>query len=183
MDAAGYSARSNVHRMTTTAELLADGFGRIRHLVEEVVDGFDVDGLTARVDGDANTIAWLVWHLTRLQDSSVARVASDDQLWTTAGWSARFDLPFDDRATGYGQSTQDVGAVRADAELLLGYHDAVFERTLDYLGDLEDSDFDRVVDTRYDPPVTLAVRMMSILSDELQHVGQAAFVRGVIERR
>ncbi|MCU1422023.1 MAG: hypothetical protein JWN36_1674, partial [Microbacteriaceae bacterium] len=113
----------------------------------------------------------------------VARVASDDQLWTTADWSARFDLPFDDRATGYGQSTQDVGAVRADAELLLGYHDAVFERTLDYLRDLEDADFDRVVDTRFDPPVTLAVRMMSILSDELQHVGQAAFVRGVVERR
>ena len=68
-------------------------------------------------------------------------------------------------------------------DLLLGYHDAVFERTLDYLGDLEDEDFDRIVDTRFDPPVTLAVRMMSILSDELQHVGQAAFVRGVIERR
>ena len=169
--------------MTTTAEFLADGFGRIRHLVEQVVDGFDVDGLTARVDGDANTIAWLVWHLTRLQDSSVARVASDDQLWTTAGWSQRFALPFDDAATGYGQSTQDVGAVRVDAELLLGYHDAVFERTLDYLAGLDDSEFDRVVDTRFDPPVTLAVRMMSILSDELQHVGQAAFVRGVVERR
>lgn len=169
--------------MTTTAEFLADGFGRIRHLVEDVVDGFDLDGLTARVDGDANTIAWLVWHLTRLQDSSIARVASDDQLWVARGWSDRFALPFDDSATGYGQSTQDVGAVRVSGELLLGYHDAVLERTLDYLAGLEDDAFDRVVDTRFDQPVTLAVRMMSILSDELQHLGQAAFVRGVIERR
>jgi hypothetical protein len=169
--------------MTTSAELLADAFGRIRELVERLVDGFTVDELASRVDGDANTIAWLIWHLTRVEDGSIASAASADQLWTSAGWSERFDLPFDDRASGYGQSSQEVGAVRVDAERLLAYYDAVHQRTLDYLQGIDDSELDRVVDTRFDPPVTLAVRLVSILSDELQHAGQAAFVRGIIERR
>lgn len=179
-----YSLRAgSVVRMTTSAELLTDAFGRIRELVERAVAGLDIDDLTARVDNDANTIAWLVWHLTRVEDGSIASAASDDQLWTSAGWSARFALPFDDKASGYGQSSQDVGAVRVSGELLLGYYDAVHQRTIDYLTDLDDASLDRVVDTRFDPPVTLAVRLVSILSDELQHAGQAAYVRGVVERR
>jgi hypothetical protein len=169
--------------MTTSAALLTDAFGRIRELVERTVAGFDTERLASRVDDDANTIAWLVWHLSRVEDSSIAGAASDDQLWTSAGWSTRFALPFDDGASGYGQSSQDVGAVRVSAELLLGYYDAVHRRTIDYLAGLDDDALDRIVDTRFTPPVTLAVRLVSILSDELQHVGQAAYVRGIIERR
>ncbi len=169
--------------MTTSAELLTDAFGRIRELVERAVAGLDVEQLACRVDHDANTIAWLVWHLSRVEDSSIADAASDDQLWTSGGWSERFALPFDDKASGYGQSSQDVGAVRVGSELLLGYYDSVHQRTIDYLAGLDDAALDRVVDTRFDPPVTLAVRLVSILSDELQHAGQAAFVRGVVERR
>ncbi len=169
--------------MATSSDLLADAFSRIRELVERVTAGFTVDQLAARVDDDANTIAWLVWHLTRVEDSSIAGAASDDQLWTSAGWSAKFALPFDDKASGYGQSSQDVGAVRVTGDLLLGYYDAVHQRTIGYLEGIADTDLDRVVDTRYTPAVTLAVRLVSILSDELQHAGQAAYVRGIIERR
>ena len=183
MELRNYSRRGSVAVMATSAQLLTDAFGRIRELVERVVAGLSDEQLSARVDNDANTIAWLVWHLTRVQDSSVAGAASDDQLWTSAGWADRFALPFDEKATGYGQSTQDVGAVRASAELLLGYHDAVYQRSIEYLTGLDDAALDRVVDTRFTPPVTLAVRLVSIISDQLQHAGQAAFVRGVIERR
>lgn len=170
--------------MTTTAELLVDGFSRVHGLVHRVVDGQSEERLTARLDPDANSIAWLVWHLTRVQDDHVADVAGTDQVWTSGGWAERFGLPFEPAAIGYGQSSDEVAKVRGvPAELLAGYHDAVHAATVAYVQKLTDADLDRVVDTSWDPPVTLAVRLVSVISDDLQHVGQAAFVRGVLDRR
>ncbi len=170
--------------MTTTAELLADAFSRVHESVHAVLDGISDDALTVRLDPDANTIAWLVWHLARVQDDHVADVAGTEQVRTKDGWARRLDLPFDDSALGYGQSSDEVAQVRGvSAEQLSGYFDAVHEATLAYVRQLSDADLDRVVDTRWDPPVTLAVRLVSVINDDLQHVGQAAFVRGVLDRR
>jgi uncharacterized damage-inducible protein DinB len=164
-------------------ELLQDAFDRIRDQVRRVVDGASPDVLHARVDDEANSIAWLVWHLTRIQDDHVAGVAGTDQVWTSNGWADRFDLPFDATATGYGQSAEDVAALRVPSpDLLTGYHDAVHERTTAYLRTVTDGDLDRVVDDNWDPPVTLGVRLVSIVSDDLQHAGQAAYCRGILER-
>jgi uncharacterized damage-inducible protein DinB len=162
--------------------LLVDAFGRIRDLVHDVVDGLTVDQLTIRLDRDANTICWLVWHLTRVQDDHVAEVAGTEQVWTAGGWVDRFALPLAPRSIGYGHSSAEVASVRADAALLAGYHDATAERTLDYLGGLSDADLDRVVDRRWDPPVTLGARLVSVVGDDSQHVGQAAFIRGILLR-
>jgi hypothetical protein len=168
--------------VTTTAELLLEAYGRIAQIVHRVVDGADEDALAARVDPDANSIAWLVWHLTRIQDDHVAHVAGAEQVWTANGWADRFGLPFDDGATGYGQTSDEVGQVRASAELLAGYHDDVQAASTAYLRSLAGDELDRVVDEQWDPPVTLAVRLVSVLSDNLQHAGQAAFVKGLLER-
>ena len=165
----------------TVAELLRDLFGRVSTDVHGAVEGLDTDALTHRVNGTANSIAWLVWHLTRVQDDHVAEVAGVEQAWTAEGWADRFGLPLPAGSTGYGHSSDDVAAVRADAALLLGYHDAVHARTLRYLDGLTEADLDRVVDERWDPPVTLGVRLVSVADDDIQHAGQAAFVRGVVE--
>jgi uncharacterized damage-inducible protein DinB len=167
----------------TSADLLADAFGRIRESVHRAVDGLTREQLGYRVDSDANSIAWLVWHLTRIQDDHVADVAQAEQVWTAGGWVDRFALPLDRLDHGYGHSSKQVAAVQADAELLTAYHDAVYEQTIRYVQGLTDSDLPRIVDRRWDPPVTLAVRLVSMISDDLQHAGQAAFVRGVVERR
>ncbi|MER6390165.1 DUF664 domain-containing protein [Streptomyces sp. NPDC001523] len=165
-------------------DVLVDGFGRVREVVHEVVDGLSADELNARVDPAANSVAWLVWHLTRVQDDHVADAAGGEQVWHTGGWADRFALPLPADATGYGQSPGQVGKVRVESgELLSGYHDAVHERTLGFLRSLAAADLDRVVDEGWDPPVTLAARLVSVLSDDLQHAGQAAFVRGLLERR
>lgn len=169
--------------MSRANDLLIDGFGRVRENVEQAVAGLDEDRLAFRPDADANSIAWLVWHLTRVQDDHVADVAGAHQLWTAGGWVERFRLPFDVGAIGYGQSSEEVGRVRASAELLAGYQDAVHRSTVDYLATLEDADYDRVVDERWDPPVTLAVRLLSVLDDTMQHAGQASYVRGLVDRR
>jgi uncharacterized protein DUF664 len=164
-------------------DILLDGFGRVRDDVHAAVEGLDVDALTFRADQDANTIAWLSWHLSRVEDDHVCDVAGVDQTWTTGGWAQRFELPFDAAATGYGHRSPDVAAVRADAGLLLGYFDAVHQQTMSYVDGLHDSDLDRVVDERWDPPVTLGVRLVSVINDCAQHAGQAAFIRGLAERR
>jgi hypothetical protein len=169
--------------MTSTSELLVDGFGRVREAVHGVLKGLPLEALTFRPDEAANPIGWLVWHLTRVQDDHVAEVAGAEQRWTGEGWDARFALPFERLATGYGQSAADAGAVAVGAPLLLGYHDAVHAATVTYVRELADADLDRIVDTRWDPSVTLGVRLVSVLADDLQHAGQAAYVRGIFERR
>jgi hypothetical protein len=168
--------------MNMSTELLSEAFGRISAVVHSALTGASIEVLTFRVDPGANTMAWLIWHLTRVQDGHVAELLDEEQVWTAGGWVDRFDLPFDPEATGYRQSAGDVGAVRADADLLAGYYDAVHIRTIDYLRTLTESDFARIVDTSWDPPVTLAVRLVSILSDDLQHAGQASYVRGLAMR-
>jgi uncharacterized damage-inducible protein DinB len=169
---------------TTSAELLLDGFGRVHDAVHEVVDSLSADDLTYRVDPDANTIAWLIWHLTRVQDDHIAEAAGIEQVWTAKGWMERFGLPFKPSEHGYGHSTEEVGQVRVSSpELLTGYYDAVHQQTVDFVAKVTDEDLARIVDKRWDPPVTLGVRLISVISDDLQHAGQAAFVRGVLSRR
>lgn len=167
-----------------SAEVLVDAFGRIRDSVHRVVGGLDAETLAWLPDPGANSIAWLVWHLTRIQDDHIADVAGTAQVWISGGWCERFALPFDDTATGYGQSAAEVRSVRvAGAELLAGYHDAVHDETLRFLAGVCDPDLDRIVDESWDPPVTLGVRLVSVVTDDLQHVGQAAYVRGMAQRR
>jgi len=169
--------------MSTANGLLIDGFHRVRDTVQEVVHGLDEDRLAHRPDAEANSVAWLVWHLTRVQDDHVAGVAGSEQLWTAGGWVERFRLPFDVEAIGFGQTADEVGQVRASPELLAGYQDSVHAATVEYLGTLTADDYDRVVDDSFDPPVTLAVRLVSVLNDTTQHAGQAAYVRGLLDRR
>ena len=166
------------------ADLLVDAFDRVRGTVLGAVEGLTEEQLGARLDPEANSIAWLVWHLTRIQDDHICDVAGVEQAYTAQGWAKRFGLPFDDAAVGYGQRSADVAAVRvADPALLVGYYEDVHEQTLRFVRGLTAADLDRVVDEAWDPPVTLGVRLVSVVNDDLQHAGQAAFVRGILARR
>ncbi|MDQ0756588.1 DinB family protein [Arthrobacter sp. B3I4] len=159
-------------------ELLLDGFGRIHEIVAATLEGTDPDTPKRRPAAGANPVAWLIWHLSRGEDAQVASAAGLEQLWTAQGFAGRFDLPLPVADTGYGHSADQVDTVRAPADLLLAYYDAVHRQTEDVLKDLDDADLDRVVDSRWNPPVTLGVRLVSILSDCLQHAGQAAYAKG-----
>jgi Protein of unknown function (DUF664) len=163
------------------AGLLEDAFDRIAEIVHEAVEGLTPYQLALRIDPDANSVAWLVWHLTRVQDDHVAGVAGRAQVWTD-GWEERFGLPLPASSLGYGHTSEQVAAVKAPGDLLVAYYDAVHEQTKGFIAGLVDDDLDRVVDTRWHPPVTLGVRLVSVISDDLQHAGQAAYVRGVVLR-
>jgi hypothetical protein len=171
--------------MATSAELLADGFGRIRENVADVLDGLSPQQLAYRVDPAANPVSWLVWHLTRVQDDHVAAAFGVPQVWSSAGWAARFGLPAGMMDHGFGHSAEQVATVAAataSAGRLAEYHEQVYAQSVKLVSEVSDADLDRVVDTRWTPHVTLAVRLVSVLDDDMQHVGQAAFVRGMLLR-
>ncbi len=164
-------------------EILMDGFERIRDAVHPAVNGLSEEDLAYRADPESNSIAWLVWHLTRIQDDHVTGLSGEEQAWTANGWAERFALPLDPSDTGYGHDPATVAVVVADAGSLLGYFEDVHARTAEYVRLLSETDLERVVDQRWDPPVTAGVRLISVLADDLEHVGQAAYLRGIIERR
>jgi uncharacterized damage-inducible protein DinB len=164
-----------------SADLLRYAFHQVDETLQAALRGLTPDELTRRPEPGANTIAWLAWHLVRVQDDHVSEVAGREQVWTADGWAERFGLPFAPSETGYGFDAEQVAAVRVpSADLLLDYAAAVFARTAEFLDGLTDDDLDRVVDESWDPPVTLGVRLVSVLSDDLQHVGQAAYARGLL---
>ena len=169
----------------TSAELLVDGFGRIRDTVADVLFGLDAGQLAYRIDQDANPISWLVWHLTRIQDDHVAKAFGVGQVWASGGWAERFGLTAGTMETGYGHTTAQVGAIAsatASAPLLAGYHEETYAQTARLVSAVTDADLDRVVDARWTPPVTLGVRLVSVLNDDMMHVGQATYVHGIVLR-
>jgi uncharacterized damage-inducible protein DinB len=166
-----------------THHLLADAFERIEHEVEAAVAGLDGDGLTYRPDADSNSIGWLVWHLTRVQDDHISEISGLPQAYVEDGWADRLGLVPDTLDTGYGHTSDQVAAVRFDRpDEVLAYHRAVAQRTRAYLATVTIEELDRIIDRRWDPPVTVGVRLVSVISDDLQHAGQANYVRGLYER-
>jgi Protein of unknown function (DUF664) len=165
----------------TAAELLSDAFSRIQRLVTGTVAGLTAEQLAYRPQPEANSIGWLIWHLTRIQDDHIAGAAGTEQVWTAGGWYQRLGLPFDAGDTGYGHDSEQVAAVRiGEPEQLIGYHDAVYQRTVEFVAGLTERELARVVDTRWDPPVTLGVRLVSVLGDDWQHAGQASYLKGLL---
>lgn len=164
----------------TPAELLSDAFTRVLDDGLAVLEDLDEAMLATPPHEGANPIGWLVWHLTRVQDDHIADVAGTEQVWTAEGFVDRFDLPLDAGDTGFGHSAEQVRSVRAPAALLADYLGATHEATLGFLATVEEPGLDRVVDTRWDPPVTLGVRLVSVVNDCTQHVGQAAYARGLL---
>lgn len=160
-------------------ELLGDAFTRLIEHVEALTDGLTEPVSLYRPTGAANSIAWLIWHSARVQDLQVADLAGAEQVWTREGWVDRFGLDLARNDIGYGHTAEQVGQVRAPIELLAGYYHGVHRLTLDYVGGIGSAELARVVDENWDPPVTASARLISTVDDCAQHLGQAAYLRGI----
>lgn len=162
-------------------DVVLEGLERIRGILQRSLNGLSLDDLHRQPAPDSNSIAWLAWHLTRVQDVSVSGLATQEQLWFNQGWEDRFSLPSGASDDGFGHTPEQVAAFRApSAQALLDFHDAVLERFRTYVSGLTAADFDRVLDEpQWQPPPTVGVRLVSVLSDNLQHAGQAAYLRGL----
>ena len=117
-------------------QIVTDSLGRIQQTIRRVLNGLPEESLHYRPTPDANPICWLIWHLTRVQDHHMSDLLGKEQLWTAGGWHAKFGLPADIANTGTRHTKEDVETVRADAETLQGYYDAVYERSKEVLGSL-----------------------------------------------
>jgi hypothetical protein len=166
-----------------TRDVLADAFGRIKAEAYFAAEGLSAAGLNYRPDPDANSIGWLIWHLARVQDDHVAHLAGREQAYVKGGWAERLGLPPDERDLGYGHTSQQVASVKfEEPTTLLAYHDAVHERSLEYVASVDAAELDRIVDERWDPPVSTGIRIVSVIDDCMQHAGQARYVRGMFDR-
>ena len=164
------------------AGLLMELYGRILPIAREAIDGIDADDLTWQPGPDANTIAWLVWHSARVQDHHISELIDAEQIWTTGTWASTFGLDADPSNTGYGHAREEMLAVRPrSGAVLLDYLAATDERATSFLAGLDPTRLDDIIDRRWDPPVSLGVRLVSVADDCLQHVGQAAYVRGLLD--
>ena len=160
-------------------ELLRDAFTRQIEHVDDLTDGLTDEVSFFRPTADANSIAWLIWHSARQQDLQLCDIAGIEQVWTRDGWDDRFGLDLGGNDHGYGHSPDDVAKVRVPADLLAGYYHAVHKATLEYIASVTPDELSRVVDTRWTPAVTASARLVSIIDDCAQHLGQAAYVRGI----
>ncbi|MBT3941557.1 MAG: DUF664 domain-containing protein [Chloroflexi bacterium] len=164
-------------------EILIDAYTRIQELVHRSAEGLTQDQLAYRPEEGSNSIAWLIWHLTRIQDGHLAAATGNDEAWVTEGWAAQFGMKPDAAINGQGDGPAEVAALRPDdPDVLLGYHDTVVDRTRAYLGTVNAGELDRIIDRSYDPPVSVGVRLVSVISDNTQHAGQARYLNGMIER-
>src|SRR3954468_9431206 len=166
---------------TAARDLLLDSFGRVHQGIPPTLEGLSAEDLAHRPGGTGNSIAWLLWHLARVEDDHVAGLTGGEQAWTAEGWHERSGLPFDPAAHGWGQTSQE-GDACGDLPPASppGSHEAVPARTEAYLSGIDAAELGRVVDTNWDPPVTVGVRLVSVLGDELQHLGQAGYIRGLL---
>lgn len=160
-------------------EVLRDSFTRLIEHVEELTDGLTDEVAIFRPTAEANSIAWLIWHSARQHDVQLSDIAGTEQVWFRDGWVDRFALDLPPDSMGYGHDADEVGKVRASADLLAGYYHAVHKVTLEYIATVTAEELARVVDTRWNPPVTASVRLVSIIDDSAQHLGQAAYVKGI----
>ena len=169
--------------MTLVTDLLTDVFTRLRDDLAAALDGLDEPALRWRPDPDANPVGWLGWHLARVQDDHLAGLGGREQVWTARGWAERFDLPYAVSEHGFGHSREQVDAWRGSAADIVGYHADVTALTLEVLAGLDDAVYAAVVDDSWDPPVTAGVRMVSVVDEVNQHLGQVAYLRGMLDRR
>ncbi|HEY2332692.1 MAG TPA: DinB family protein [Acidimicrobiales bacterium] len=162
-------------------EVYEELFGRIRPLVDRAVSGLTPAELATVPAPGTNSIGWLAWHIARIGDHHLSEVMNADQVWVTSSWPAEFGLAPDPDNVGYGHTPDDVASVQPTGpDACLGYLDEVVGRTKTFLTGLTPDGLDVIVDRRWDPPVTLGVRLVSIANDALQHAGQAAYVRGLL---
>jgi hypothetical protein len=161
-------------------ELLRDSFTRLIEHVDDLTENLTDEVAYYRPTPEANTITWLIWHSARIQDAQLCDIAGTEQVWFRDGWVDRFALDLPRDAHGYGHTPEEVAKVRASPQLLAGYYHAVHKLSLEYVASVSADELSRVVDERWTPPVTASARLVSIIDDAAQHLGQAAYIRGLV---
>ena len=168
----------------TWQEMIMDIFDRIAAQLAQVLEDLTPEELNQQPTPDTNPIGWLAWHLTRSNDRNMSELMGLEQLWISGNWYARFNRAPDPAETGYGFTLEEVAAFTSpDALTIMEYHRAVLDRIRQFIGnDLSEM---MLEEESYSPtfqrssPVYRTIT--GVINDGLQHVGQAAYVRGLLQ--
>ncbi|PFG31637.1 mycothiol transferase [Paramicrobacterium agarici] len=160
-------------------DILIDAAGRPREAARSLSRRLTPEALNAHPGGHDNSIAWLLWHTGREIDAQTASLTGSEQVWYVGDYARRTGLGDAGAEVGYGHTSEQARAIRTDAaEVLVEYISEATDALVTYLRGLSDDDLSDVIDENWDPPVTRGVRLMSIIDDAAQHVGQAAYAAG-----
>ena len=161
-------------------QLLIEVFERVSQMLEKALDGLTQDDLNCLPNPDCNSIGWLVWHLTRVQDSAISNLMDKEQCWIVGKWYSKFGRNPDPTDRGVGHTSVDVSNFKSpDSKTLLDYYNAVFKQTKEYIGKLSTAELGREMDNPRNPLVGL--RIAGIINDNIQHIGQIAYLRGMLK--
>ena len=165
-------------------QFIINVFERMAQELEKTVDGLTVEELNQQPTPESNSIGWLAWHLTRSHDRNMSEVAGETQLWISQDWYAKFNRKPGPAETGFGHSAKEAAAFRSPSgQVILDYHRAVVTRIKDYISSqLSETELDR---NTYSPTLNMTApvsrRLLGVINDAYQHLGQAAYVRGLIK--
>lgn len=162
-------------------DVLSESATRPLQAAQALRDHLTPQVLNAHVAGHPNTVAWLLWHTGREIDVQIADLIGGEQLWTRGAYPERFNLGPVGDSLGYGHSSDEAAQIKIDdSAALLEYLEGATEMLVHYINTLSEDELDHVIDHDWDPPVTRGVRLVSIIDDAAQHVGQAAYAVGAL---
>lgn len=157
-------------------------YDRIGGVLERALTGLTPEQLRAQPAPEGNPIGWTAWHLARVHDSNFSTLLGEDQAWTADGWSERFRMD-SNAGTGVGASLDQVRKFDpVNAETLLGYFEAARAKSRRYLDALTGGDLDQPSAAGIPRNETVAVSVARLTGDLIQHIGQIAYVRGLVDR-
>ena len=162
-------------------DVLSEAASRPATEAKALVNTLPEGALNAHAGGHTNSIAWLLWHAGRQMDAQLAQLNGEPQVWHGQRFDSRFNLGELGDTEGYGHTAEQARAVVVeDAALLVEYLGAATAALSKYIAGLSEADLDDVIDTSWTPHVTRGVRLVSMIDDAAQHVGQAAYAAGVL---
>jgi hypothetical protein len=164
-------------------EMLAGAYGGILRTLQYTLEGLTQEDMNWQPKPDCNSIGWLAWHPIRFQDIQISDFTGQEQLWIKDKWYEKWGRKPDPRETGGAMKPEDLAKFKSpDAKTVLAYVTAVSERTQQYFKTLKKEDLDKVMEkVPFKPPPTVGMMLSIILSDGLQHAGQASYVRGMLQ--
>jgi hypothetical protein len=162
-------------------EMLAVGYSGILRTLDYTLKGLTKEDINWQPKPDCNSIGWMVWHPIRFQDMQISEFMGEEQLWIKDGWYKKWGRKADPKESGGGMTPEDLTKFKSPgAATVLAYAKAVVERSQKYFPTLKKADLDKILKGGpHKPYPTVGMMLMIILSDSLQHAGQAGYVRGL----
>jgi hypothetical protein len=116
--------------------------GNKTSMAERTFGGLTDDQMRVRPREDLNSLAWLMWHISRAEDIMANVVINDRSQVLDEGWLPRLKIP--NRDFGIGMTKPQVSELTAKVDIaaLRDYRDAVGRRTQEIVRAYGDKDWE-----------------------------------------